>query len=79
MWADRESLICNGNEETMQAPSQSILIPNESSDEDASRELVRLIRKLRWIGKDDEAKRLENKLRSASAGDCVLSVPSESD
>jgi hypothetical protein len=32
-------------------------------DDRRSRELVKLLRKLRWIGEDDEAKELEGKLR----------------
>jgi hypothetical protein len=51
----------------------------ESPDALASRELVKLVRKLRWIGKEDEAKEAERKLRMTLAGDCVLAVPRETD
>jgi hypothetical protein len=54
-------------------------MPHESVDERRSRELVKLLRKLRWIGKDDEAKELELKLHSALAGDCVPAAPSDTD
>jgi hypothetical protein len=48
-------------------------------DERRSRELIKLVGKLRWIGQDDEAKELEGKSRSALAGDCVLAAPSDTD
>ena len=53
--------------------------PDKSVNERASRELTKLIRKLRWIGKEDEAIELESKLRSTRAGDCVLAAPCDTD
>lgn len=48
-----------------------------------SHELVARIRKLRWIGRDDDArlleKELERKWRSISAEDCVLAAPGDTD
>jgi len=52
--------------------------PDEPIDERASRELAKLIRKLRWIGNDDEAKKLEVKLRTGTRV-CVLATPRETD
>ena len=54
-------------------------INNESVDERAARELTKLIRKLRWIGKEDEAIKLAVRLRSTRAGDCVLAAPRDTD
>lgn len=42
-------------------------------------EVVKLIRKLRWIGLDDEAHRVQAKLGSAPAMDCVLAEPGDTD
>ena len=58
---------------------QSRDITGESVDEGAERELAKLIRKLRWIGQEDEASELESKLRCTSAGDCVLAAPCDTD
>jgi hypothetical protein len=44
-----------------------------------SREVVELIRKLRWIGMEGEAERLEVALRHTSGTDCVLAVPRDTD
>jgi hypothetical protein len=47
----------------------------------ASNELVKLIRKLRWMGMDEEAKILENQLAldGVPAADCVIGVSRETD
>ena len=44
-------------------------------------ELVKLIRKLRWMGMDEEAKILENRLAldGGPAAGCVIGVPRETD
>ncbi len=46
-----------------------------------SNELVKLIRKLRWIGMDDEAARLQAELtqRHAAASDSVVAMSGETD
>ena len=54
-------------------------MPHERVDEHRSRELIKLVRKLRWIGKDDKAEGLEGKLHSALAGNCVLAAHSETE
>jgi hypothetical protein len=46
---------------------------------DRSSELVKLIRKLRWIGMEREAERLQRELRRAPASDSVLASPRETD
>lgn len=46
----------------------------------ASNELVKLIRKLRWIGMEKEAEPLEAELtRRRAAADSVLAMPRETD
>jgi hypothetical protein len=47
---------------------------HKALDERRSRELVNRVRKLRWIGSEDEAKLLERALRDGQAGDCVLAT-----
>ncbi len=47
----------------------------------ASNELVKLIRKLRWMGMEEEAERMMKELtrRRATAADSVLGTPGETD
>lgn len=42
-------------------------------------EIVRLIRKLRWIGMDDEAEQLQMKMREGSPIGGVITVAHETD
>ena len=51
----------------------------ESADERRARELVKLVRKLRWIGEDDEAERLQTRLRVDDCRACVLASPRDTD
>jgi hypothetical protein len=53
----------------------------EQSPAHTTNELVKLIRKLRWMGMDDEARGLQNELeqRRATAADSVLATPHETD
>jgi hypothetical protein len=44
-----------------------------------SAEAVKLIRKLRWIGMEEEADRAQARLGSSSSFDCVLAGPSDTD
>lgn len=57
--------------------------PQNLSDAAAQRgsnELVKLIRKLRWIGMDDEARRLQSELmRRHAAADSVVAMSGETD
>jgi hypothetical protein len=52
-------------------------LSTELSNEDASAELVKRIRKLRWIGMDDEAEKIQRELKRLPAGLCgsVLADP----
>jgi hypothetical protein len=45
----------------------------------ASRELVRRIRKLRWMGLTEEAERLQKELEESGTCDCVLATPRDTD
>ena len=52
--------------------------PSETS---ASNEMVKLIRKLRWIGMDEEAQKLQNELTQSDAApaDSVVGTPRDTD
>jgi hypothetical protein len=45
----------------------------------ASSEIVKLIRKLRWVGLEEKAERLEKELEEHAVTDTVVSVQSETD
>ncbi len=55
--------------------------PDTSARQRASNELVKLIRKLRWMGMDDEAQGLQKELeqRRATSADSVLARNAETD
>jgi hypothetical protein len=53
--------------------------PQVSADQLAANELIKRIRKLRWIGMDREAKALQGTLDHAASADSVLAVPYETD
>ena len=52
-----------------------------SAEQRETNELVKLIRKLRWIGLEEEAERVENQLTlcKSKAGDSVVAGPRETD
>ncbi len=54
---------------------------NTASTLKASNELIKLIRKLRWMGMEEEAKGLQQELtrRHATTADSVLATPAETD
>jgi hypothetical protein len=54
---------------------------DRSSQQDSVNELVKRIRKLRWMRMDEEAKRLQGELTRRSAGECdsVIATPRETD
>jgi hypothetical protein len=52
--------------------------PQISAEQRAENELVKRIRKLRWIGMDDEARTLQRKLGPRRA-DSVLAAPVDTD
>ena len=45
----------------------------------ASGEMVKLIRKLRWVGLEEKAEQLEKKLEQQPATDTALAIQSETD
>jgi hypothetical protein len=48
--------------------------------ESRANDLVKRIRKLRWMGLEDEAERLQQELtRRCADGDCVIATPRETD
>lgn len=55
--------------------------PDTSPEQRASNELVRMIRKLRWVGMEEEAKRLQSQLTlcNVSAADSVVAASRETD
>jgi hypothetical protein len=55
--------------------------PQTVSDTHASNEMIKLIRKLRWIGMDEEAQKLQIELtqRETAAADSVVASPGETD
>jgi hypothetical protein len=52
-----------------------------SSEQRASDEMVKLIKKLRWVGLESEAKTMERALmaRAVPAADSVVATPRETD
>lgn len=42
-------------------------------------DLIKRIRKLRWIGMEDEARKLQDSLRGCPHSDVVLTAPGETD
>jgi hypothetical protein len=55
--------------------------PDMSVAHQTSNDLVKLIRKLRWIGMDDQAEGLQKELeqRRATTADCVIATSGETD
>jgi hypothetical protein len=55
--------------------------PDVSDDQRASNTLIKLIQKLRWIGMDDEAKRVQTTLaaRDMQPADSVIAGPCDTD
>jgi hypothetical protein len=45
----------------------------------ASNEIVKLIRKLRWVGLEEKAEQLEKELERRAAADTVVSIQNETD
>lgn len=55
--------------------------PDISAEQEASNELVNLVRKLRWIGMDDEVERVQKKLAACRLrpANSVLAGPDDTD
>jgi hypothetical protein len=61
---------------TLQQPQRD----DTAEDESRANDLVKRIRKLRWMGLEDEAERLQRELtRRCADGDCVIGTPRETD
>jgi hypothetical protein len=60
-------------------PSQDLSSQQQGTT--ASNETVKLIRKLRWIGMEEEANKLQRELseREEAADDCVVATPRDTD
>jgi hypothetical protein len=54
-------------------------LPDVSAEQRASNEMVKLIRKLRWMGMEREAERLQTALNHAPQVDSVVAEPRETD
>jgi hypothetical protein len=64
---------------------ETLMIPSRRREERpeieqlTTSELAERIRKLRWMGMEDEARRLQAELSRIEKGDCVLAAPRETD
>lgn len=54
-------------------------LPDVSADQRASNDMIKLIRKLRWMGMEGEAERLRNALTGMPRLDSVMAEPRETD
>jgi hypothetical protein len=53
--------------------------PGLSPEQRAARELAKRIKKLRWIGEEENAKQLQAALSRLPPGECVLLLPMSTD
>jgi hypothetical protein len=65
----------------MDKPVEQKQLPETSAAPRASNELIRLIRKLRWMGREEEAAGLQKELRQRrpTDADTVLATPGDTD
>jgi hypothetical protein len=65
----------------MELQSQQRLkdVPDVSADQRASNEMIKLIRKLRWMGMEGEADQLRSALIGKPRTDSVVAEPRETD
>ena len=65
----------------MDRPVEQKQPPETSAPPRASNELIKLIRKLRWMGREEEAAGLQKELhqRRATDADTVLATPGDTD
>ena len=63
----------------MQRTANASEPPELSPDQRTERELVKRIRKLRWLGKEEEARQLQAKLSNMPPGESVLLLPMSTD
>ena len=55
------------------------VVPDVSAEQRASNDKIKLIRKLRWIGLEREARRLQGAIPAAAQADSVIAEPRETD
>jgi hypothetical protein len=60
----------------MQTPIEQQAPPGAAEH---TNDLIKLVRKLRWMGMDAEAAQVEKALREASPADSVLAAPHDTD
>jgi hypothetical protein len=53
--------------------------PDVAGEQKAACDLVKRIRKLRWMGMEEEAERLQVELRGIRQADSVLAAPADTD
>jgi hypothetical protein len=63
----------------MPMPSTRRELLEVSSEQQTASQLVKRIRKLRWMGMEDEAKRLQSALDRIEHEECVLAAPRDTD
>ena len=63
----------------MEVDTEILEYAEESAKERTSDELVQRIRKLRWMGMDEEAEQLQSALRDVDQAAILLSGPSDTD
>lgn len=63
----------------MELKSKNLEHPGVSAEEDVSNELVTRIRKLRWMGMEEEAEQLENLLHRSRPADVLCPSPCDTD
>ena len=54
-------------------------LPDVSAEQRASSDMIKLIRKLRWMGMESEAKRLQGSIAGVPQADCLIEEPRETD
>lgn len=54
-------------------------LPDVSAEQRASNDMIKMIRKLRWMGMEGEAQRLQGSLPNTARADCVVAEPRETD
>jgi hypothetical protein len=65
--------------ETHMEPVVGKEIPDVSAEQRASNDKIKLIRKLRWIGEEGEARRLQGTLLPVVQAESLFAKPRESD
>ena len=54
-------------------------VANEAADARDASEIMKLVRKLRWIGENEQADKLQETLRFGATHECVVAVDNETD